>query len=395
MPIKALLLLGCLTIAGEVSASPPTRLYVRTVPPGAKVTLEGKSLGKSDALFSVAPGTQTVSVELDGYLPEERRVEIRAEEITRVELQLKRRPEAEIQTGTPATPSAAKGDAEKKDDGASIAANAYLIDADLPAPVRGAMLTVLRQHPTENHWSGRASATMFGIAAKRLPAGTIRQRAVPAILELTQMLAFQELLKAKSLLDRYAASGLTDATTLRQALVEAAGSLRVAGKAGGAAHQASVQGSFAVAYVFADEATLSAHLLQPAELAVVQAAYREVMHRQARDLMKRANWKDALLLWHHLHVRKLVSQQLYLDAAQCFKELGQDADVVRVLNEAVNVLGPKATPEFLEQAGDLALAIKTDAAEELAERAYREASDKLKESISQPEVGAERSNPVQ
>ena len=93
--------------------------------------------------------------------------------------------------------------------------------------------------------------------------------------------------------------------------------------------------------------------------------------------------------------RKLVSQQLYLDAAQCFKELGQDADVVRVLNEAVNVLGPKATPEFLEQAGDLALAIKTDAAEELAERAYREASDKLKESISQPEVGAERSNPVQ
>jgi hypothetical protein len=47
--------------------------------------LEGKLLGKSDAIFSVAPGTQTVLIELDGYLPEERRVEIRAEEITRVE----------------------------------------------------------------------------------------------------------------------------------------------------------------------------------------------------------------------------------------------------------------------------------------------------------------------
>ena len=85
MSTIATLLLGCLAFGGEPSASPPTRLYVRTAPPGAKVTLEGKLLGKSDAIFSVVPGTQTVLVELDGYLPEERRVEIRAEEITRVE----------------------------------------------------------------------------------------------------------------------------------------------------------------------------------------------------------------------------------------------------------------------------------------------------------------------
>jgi hypothetical protein len=86
MPAIALVLLGCRTLAGEASAAPPTRLYVRTAPSGAKVTLDGKLLGKSDAIFSVVPGTQTVSVELDGYLPEERRVEIRAEEVTRVEL---------------------------------------------------------------------------------------------------------------------------------------------------------------------------------------------------------------------------------------------------------------------------------------------------------------------
>ena len=172
MPAIALVLLGCLTLGAEPSAPPPTRLYVRTVPPGAKVTLEGKPLGKSDAIFSVAPGTQTVLVELDGYLPEERRVEIRAEEVTRVELQLKRRPETAGQTGTPASPSAGKVDAEKNDDAASKAANAYLADANLPAPVRDAMLTVLRQHPTETRWSGRAGTTMFGIAAKRLPRGS-------------------------------------------------------------------------------------------------------------------------------------------------------------------------------------------------------------------------------
>ena len=99
MPAIALVLLGCLTLGGEPSVPPPTRLYVRTAPPGAKVTLEGKLLGKSDALFLVSPGVQAVLVELDGYLPEERRVEIRAEEVTRVELQLQRRPEIVDQTG--------------------------------------------------------------------------------------------------------------------------------------------------------------------------------------------------------------------------------------------------------------------------------------------------------
>ena len=52
------------------------------------------------------------------------------------------------------------------------------------------------------------------------------------MLNLTGMLAFQELLKAKCLLDRYAAAGLTDATTLQRAVTEAAGTLRVEGNAG-------------------------------------------------------------------------------------------------------------------------------------------------------------------
>ena len=383
MPMKALLLLGCLTIAGEVFASPPTRLYVRTTPPGANVTLEGKLLGKSDAIFSVVPGTQTVLVELDGYLPEERRVDIRAEEVTRVELQLKRRPETAGQTGAPVSLGASTVDAEKQDDAASKAANAYLADANLPMSVRDAMLTVLRQHPIENHWSGRASTTMFGIAVKRLPTGTIRQRAVPAMLELTHMLAFQELLKAKSLLDRYAATGLTDTTTLERAVMEAAGKLNVKGQASSTVLQGEVvKGDYAIAYVMTEEQALLAQLLQETELDKVRAAYRDVMHRQARDLMRRSNWTDALLLWQHLHKRKLVSQQLYLDAAQCFKQLNQVPDMLRVLSEAIDAFGKHATPEFLEKAGDMALAVETDQAQALAEKAYRMASEQLKETIS-------------
>jgi tRNA A-37 threonylcarbamoyl transferase component Bud32 len=277
------------------------------------------------------------------------------------------------------------------EDAGSRAASAYLARAEVLGPAREAMQTVLRQHPDESRWSGRNGSTLFAIAVRRLPGGMMRQQAGPAFLNLTHMLAVQELLKAKSLLDRYAESGLTDATTLRQAVVQAAGNLEVAGKVRGFQHQATAQDDFAVAYVLADESALSAHLLQPVSLGRVQAAYRDVMHAQARDLMRRSNWKDALLLWQHLHARKLVSPGLYLDAARCFKELGQDSDVVRVLDEAIRTLGPKAGPEFLERAGDLALAIQTEAAQKLAEQAYRGASETLKEQVSPPDVRADAS----
>ena len=92
------------------------------------------------------------------------------------------------------------------------------------------MLTVLRQHPTETRWSGRDGETLFALAVKPLPKGQTRQRATGVFLELVQMLSVQELLKAKSLLDRYAATGLSDATTLRQAVENAAGELQITGQ---------------------------------------------------------------------------------------------------------------------------------------------------------------------
>ena len=280
------------------------------------------------------------------------------------------------------------GKRESNEDAGSRAASAYLTRAEVSGPVREAMLTVLRQHPGETRWSGRSGSSLFAIAVKRLPGDTIRQQTGPALLNLTHMLAVQELLMAKSLLDRYAESGLTDATTLRQAVLQAAGGLEVTGKVRGVQHQATSQGDFSVAYVLADESALSAHLLQPVELEQVRTAYRNAMHTQARNLMQRSNWKDAILLWQHLHTRKLVSPGLYLDAARCFKELGQDRDVVRVLGEAINTFGPKAGPEFLERAGDLALTIQTEEGQKLAEQAYRGASEGLREQISQHAIGA-------
>jgi hypothetical protein len=66
-----------------------TLLYVRTDPPGAKVLLNGKELGTSNGLFRVEPGTGTILVELEGRRPDERQVIIRANGVTRVELELR------------------------------------------------------------------------------------------------------------------------------------------------------------------------------------------------------------------------------------------------------------------------------------------------------------------
>ncbi|MGB8853512.1 MAG: PEGA domain-containing protein [Pirellulales bacterium] len=72
----------------ESLPTPTTRLYVRTIPAGAQVTLDGKPLGASDGLFLVPAGTAKVAVGFDGQEPEVRQVEIAEGRITRIEIQL-------------------------------------------------------------------------------------------------------------------------------------------------------------------------------------------------------------------------------------------------------------------------------------------------------------------
>jgi len=77
----------------ETASTPTTRLYVRTIPPGAEVRLDGEPAGKSDDLFVVPAGVRkmTIEVELDGHYPERQEVEIRGGRITRVELKMLRK----------------------------------------------------------------------------------------------------------------------------------------------------------------------------------------------------------------------------------------------------------------------------------------------------------------
>jgi hypothetical protein len=86
------------TPAVETSPTPQTRLYVKTLPQGAQVTLDGQPLGPSDGLFIVPAGTGKVSVQFDGAAPQVQQVEIADGRITRVEF-----------TRTPVAPAAAGG----------------------------------------------------------------------------------------------------------------------------------------------------------------------------------------------------------------------------------------------------------------------------------------------
>lgn len=80
--------------AVTTSPTPTTRLYVKTVPPGAHVTLDGTPLGPSDGLFIVPPGVSSVKVEFSGREPRVRQVEIAAGRITRLELDFAEEPAA-------------------------------------------------------------------------------------------------------------------------------------------------------------------------------------------------------------------------------------------------------------------------------------------------------------
>ncbi len=69
-----------------------TELYVRTIPSGAEVSVDGRLLGTTDGLFSVSAGTREVVVRLEGFDTEERTVTVRGGKITRLVVELERQP---------------------------------------------------------------------------------------------------------------------------------------------------------------------------------------------------------------------------------------------------------------------------------------------------------------
>jgi hypothetical protein len=83
----------------ETSPQTATQLYVKTVPSGATVTLDGKKIGRSDGLFKVAAGKHQLALQLEGYALDERSIDVPEGEITRLEVKLTKRSEWETVLG--------------------------------------------------------------------------------------------------------------------------------------------------------------------------------------------------------------------------------------------------------------------------------------------------------
>ncbi len=95
----------------QISKETKTRLYVRTVPAGAEIALDGEHRGTSNRLFVVPPGVRrmTVEVELDGHGKQRRVVEIEGGRIERVEFEFDELPEV-TGPGAPQPTGARDGD---------------------------------------------------------------------------------------------------------------------------------------------------------------------------------------------------------------------------------------------------------------------------------------------
>lgn len=73
----------------QAAESPETLLYVRTVPAGAEIRLDGTLLGHSDGLFPVSAGSHKVVLILPGYASEDKQLSVAEGRVTRLELTFK------------------------------------------------------------------------------------------------------------------------------------------------------------------------------------------------------------------------------------------------------------------------------------------------------------------
>jgi hypothetical protein len=89
-------------IAACLAADPPktgemrdTLIYIRSTPPGAKVFVDGKEVGKTNGLFRVEAGVATVILELEKHGQVKQQVTIPANAITRIVIELRPQTAAE------------------------------------------------------------------------------------------------------------------------------------------------------------------------------------------------------------------------------------------------------------------------------------------------------------
>ena len=255
---------------------------------------------------------------------------------------------------------------------AAGAATAGVEECDLPQALKNAVLQGLQRNPEASLWAGQEDHVLFAVSSIALPSGSAKARLLPVWLRKTTARATAEVLRTKSLLNHYRSARLDDAATLAEAFRRIAMDSRITGRIRGLNQHAVAAGDYAVALVYAPSESVVASGTSDIAEHLMRTTYRDVMHEQARRLMKQQQWSDALSIWQHLHIRRLVGSEVCLDAARCFVALERETDALHVLEESLTTLmnENEVNWTYFEQAGDLAAQLDVPQAEEVAISAY-------------------------
>lgn len=105
-------LLGAAAPRVEQSATATTRLYIRTTPAGAEISVDGAPSGKSNRLLKIEPGPRKIVLQLEGHHWVVKVIEAREGQITRMVIGLDPAAEAAAEPAGDGTLSHVDGTAE-------------------------------------------------------------------------------------------------------------------------------------------------------------------------------------------------------------------------------------------------------------------------------------------
>lgn len=199
-----------------------------------------------------------------------------------------------------------------------------------------AILSALGRHPRSDRWSGNTEQQVFGIVVVPFTDRDVQDGDLPMFRKTAGLLASKEMLLAKVFLDRYAALGLTDSGTLREAILTANESLAVHAMIEYALKETSIQRKHIVGIAIADREKIATTMTGPTLTNSVCNAYRKLVRMDTAALIQKQKFESALLRLQELRKANLFDQECLIDVLQCFVGLDQSDEAGKIVENFVD-----------------------------------------------------------
>ena len=277
---------------------------------------------------------------------------------------------AEIRASTTAKSSSLNQPIDRK------SVKKFLSKTKYPSDVQKLLLQLTKKKPKQQRWIGQTKTYITALVA--LPLNARDQKLIISPLrEVARKKAKSALYLGRAIQDQFKSDDLTNLAALHDALTKASPSITTTGKAHHILSQTGVTKDWILAVAIVPTKSIHAYIKTPEISQIVHNHYRDSLHGSARKSMQANEWRQALSILEHLHRRKLVSPELYLDVSTCFQQLDSKEDAYKLLEEAFYTFSAKANSDYLERLADQASLLKTTQAETLAFRARTLASQKV------------------